>query len=86
MLTIGLKVLSIMPEFLTVSTKHVVVLLEIMTVRPGILCVAREVAVLITQLTRISTMIRLIVRHLAPRVSWFRGSFAKFRLGEDGLG
>ncbi len=31
-------------------------------------------------------MIRLIVRHLAPRVSWFRGSFTKFRLGEDGLG
>jgi hypothetical protein len=34
MLTIGLKVLSIMPE--------------ILTVRPGILCVGREVAVLIT--------------------------------------
>jgi len=31
-------------------------------------------------------MIRLIVRHLAPRVSWFWGSFTKFRLGEDGLG
>jgi hypothetical protein len=48
MLTIGLKVLSIMPEFLTVVTKHVFVLLEILTIRPVILCVAREVAVLIT--------------------------------------
>jgi hypothetical protein len=48
MLTIGLKVLSIMPEFLTVVTKHVFVLLEILTIRPVILCVAREVTVLIT--------------------------------------
>ena len=48
MLTIGLKVPSIMPEFLTVATKHVFILPEILTVRPGILCVAREVAVLIT--------------------------------------
>ncbi|MEQ1845859.1 MAG: hypothetical protein ABL983_09845 [Nitrospira sp.] len=48
MLTIGLKVLSIMLEFLTVVTKHVFVLLEILTVRPVILCAAREVAVLIT--------------------------------------
>jgi hypothetical protein len=37
-----------MPEFLTLVTKHVFVLLEILTVRPVILCVAREVAVLIT--------------------------------------
>jgi hypothetical protein len=48
MLAIGLKVLSIMPEFLTVVTKQVFVLLEILTVRPVILCVARKVAVLIT--------------------------------------
>jgi hypothetical protein len=75
-----------MPEFLTVSTKHVFVLPEILMVRPGILCVAREVAVFITQLAMISTKIRLIVRHLAPRVSRFRGSFTQFRLREDGLG
>lgn len=41
---------------------------------------------LITELAMISTKIRLIVRHLAPRVSRFRGSLTKFRLGEDCVG
>lgn len=113
MVAIGLKVLSIMPELLTVvaqvplilmnlsgigrgsfllsklwlvSTKHVFVLPEILTVCPVILCVAREVAVLITQLAMISTKIRLILRHLAPWVSRFRGSLTQFRLGKDSLG
>jgi hypothetical protein len=105
MLTIGLKVSSIMPETLTVlvqvlpilmklagigllpliltrllpfTMNHVFVLLGIQPVGPAILGVAREVAMIFTKLL-------LVLLHLAPCTSRFRGSLTKFGFGEDGL-